>query len=161
MDGELIARGREATVYRIGDEVVWVGDGPDIHPECALGWTLCRDHLSPPHFPEIYDITSKNGRLTVKMEYIPGSHPVEWDEGQAQEILDELRDAGVFHRDIRLPNLIVREDGTWCLVDFGWACTYDDPYPGPRMLGGEGRTKGGPDDEHAMQVIKRMLSHEG
>lgn len=157
MEMQVIARGREATVYRTEKGVLWVGNRPDTHPECVLGWLLCRDLLSPPHFPEVFTITFRNGHLRVEMEHIEGGLPVEWDQEQADAILDELESAGVFHRDIRLPNLIVRETGEWCLIDFGWACTYDDPYPGAHRLGGKGRTKDGPDDRHAMQVIKGEL----
>jgi len=158
MEMLLISSGREAKIYRTGKgNVLWVSNGPDAHPECVTGWLLCRDSLSPPHFPGIFNVTFKNGCLHVEMEYVEGGSPTEWDQEQADAILDELETAGVFHRDIRLPNLIVRETGEWCLIDFGWACSYTDPYPGARRLGGKGRAKSGPDDKHAMDVIKGVL----
>lgn len=154
---QLIAKGREATVYRKGKGVVWIGNGPDVHPECVMGWSLCRDLLSPPHFPEIYSIKLRNGCLYVEMEYLPGGPPTKWNEREAMAILSELGKAGVFHRDIRPENLVMRGTGEWCLIDFGWACTYDDPYPGPSRLGGSCRSPHGPDDRYAMHAVKEAL----
>jgi len=160
---QLIGRGREASVYLNRDGVVeWVMDGPEAHHAAIIGWQLCKDRLGPPHFPlvhQIYD-ARQGENLRVTMEYVPRGKPTEWNDEQAQAILDELRAANVFHRDIRPPHLIVRPTGEWCLLDFGWACDYDDVYDHPWALGGTYRSPHGPDDDYAMEKIKKEMEEE-
>jgi hypothetical protein len=137
---------------------VWTANRRQAHGKVMTGWILCRDRLSPPHFPFIYRIHKPSGYWVVEMEHIEGVAPAEWNEAQGKAILKELKQANIFHRDIRLANLIERSTGEWCLLDFGWACDYDNPYPAPRCLGAEGRgPKGRPDDAYAMSIVKRRL----
>ena len=148
----VIGTGREATVYEKNGKALWVGNRPDFHPECITGWMLCQMKLSPPHFPAIYSI-SRGDYLRVTMELVEGDTLLIWSEVQSSLILYQLKDAGILHRDIRPDNIIVRPNGDWCLVDFGWACSVDDSYPAPSQVGG----KYGQDDRAAMQIIKKEL----
>ena len=157
---QLIGGGREASIYL--DEngrVVWVMIGPDAHDTAYIGWRLCKDRLEPPHFPLIHEIWRRDdGILCVAMEYVSCGRPTRWNEEQAQAILRGLRDASIFHRDIRPEHLVVRPTGEWCLLDFGWACDYGNVYSAPSALGGKYRKGGRPDDVYAMEKIKREMT---
>jgi len=155
---QLIGKGEEASVYL--DEngrVVWVMDGLEAHDTAYIGWRLCKDRLGPPHFPLVHEIERQEGKLHVAMEYVPPGRPTAWNEEQAQAILRELREANIFHRDIRPEHLVVRPTGEWCLLDFGWACDYGNVYSTPRALGGRYRKGGKPDDAHAMKMIRKEM----
>ena len=41
--------------------------------------------------------------------------------------LREIHQRGVIHRDIKPSNIIIADDGSPILIDFGISCTYDDP----------------------------------
>jgi serine/threonine protein kinase len=149
--------GKQATVTsaRIA---VWTADQRDAHSRITTGWLLCWERLHPPHFPFIYRIHKPADHWVVEMEWVEGSIPTEWNEEEGNAILRELKAANIFHRDIRLANLIQRPSGHWCLVDFGWACDYAHPYAAPRRLGAEGRSPDGPNDAYAMSVVKRRFA---
>jgi SAM-dependent methyltransferase len=160
-----IARGREAEVLLTTEgHIQWVANGPEAHPESAIGWRLCMDRLKPPHFPHVMAIAKHtDGLPSVLMERVEGAPPSEWDQGQADAILAELARANIEHRDLRLANIIRRQTGEWCLVDFGWACDRDDRYPVAMGLGNEACPRGGrPSDRYAMGVVKgKLSSHRG
>lgn len=148
---------KQASIYRL-DCVWWVADRVEAHEHVMVGWHLCHERLRPPHFPEVYSFGIYGGHAFVEMEYVEGVPPTTWSQPDAEAILSQLREANIWHRDIRLCNLLQRPTGEWCLLDFGWACDYDDPYPAPWYLGAEGRKGHGEwDDEYAMGVIKEML----
>ncbi len=53
-----------------------------------------------------------------------------WEEkkdiaAQAYKILADMRENGIYHRDIRPENLLLRRDGKLILFDFGWAMYRD------------------------------------
>lgn len=50
-------------------------------------------------------------------------------------LLSELRQQRILHRDIRPENIIVRDDKP-VLIDFGWAISEEQPYLTPPLLGG-------------------------
>ena len=155
---ELIARGKQATIWRESHTVLWVADQGEAHEYVMTGWRLCMQHLGPPHFPRVDRIQPFNGKPCAWMEYVPGSCPVQWNGKEARAILAELKAANIWHRDIRLINLLQRPTGEWCLLDFGWACDYSKPYPAPWYLGAEGRkARGVQDDAYAMSVVKNRL----
>jgi len=62
--------------------------------------------------------------------------------GHCLDILQELRDAGVQHRDIRAENVLLRQ-GMPVLFDFGWATSRDLPNITPLYLGLSGRPPDG------------------
>jgi WD40 repeat protein/tetratricopeptide (TPR) repeat protein len=75
-----------------------------------------------------------DGKLFLIMEYVPGVRLDEYVRGEqagfvritevlrdiAQGLLD-VHGAGLLHRDIKPANILVRPNGTPCLVDFGFA----------------------------------------
>ena len=48
-------------------------------------------------------------------------------------LLRRLHDAGVAHRDLRTPNVVVANDGTLRLIDFGNACITETSFLAPRI----------------------------
>lgn len=156
---EPIARGGQAAVYPIEsageDKILWVPSGKEGGSKALVGWVLCRERLMPPHFPHVHRVSETHGAV---MEFVRGRTPNTWNEQEADAVLSELKAANVFHRDIRLRHIIKRPTGHWCLIDFGWACDYDDQYPAPWYLGAEGRkARGVQDDAYAMDVIRKKL----
>lgn len=93
--------------------------------------------------PQIYDVLEENNQTWLIMEYVRGRGIHELDAAkcsqrqffsiakQLAEILVYLhtREVPVFHLDIKPSNLLLREDGTLVLIDFGIAirqtCTAD------------------------------------
>ena len=102
--------------------------------------------LSGVHFPRVLGFEQRDGYSVLTLERIAGSNLLEADMEVATSpkhlgaffaeclaILDELRAAGVEHRDVRPENLLVR-DGLPVLIDFGWAQCSGHPYPPPPNL---------------------------
>lgn len=161
---KLLARGKQATVYYLDNvcRILWVadkGEGSRKHKHVMTGWRLCKERLSPPHFPKIYYFTNYLSWPAVCMEYVVGKRPTQWNNKQSKAILRELKRANIFHRDIRLEHIVERPTGSWCLIDFGFACDYDDVWTAPKYLGTHEYQKrpGVQDDAYAMKVIRQLL----
>lgn len=91
--------------------------------------------LEHPGLPQIYDVLEEKDQIWLIMEYVRGRCIHELDittcsqkqffsiAGQLAEILVYLhtRTVPVFHLDIKPSNLLLREDGTLVLIDFGVA----------------------------------------
>lgn len=158
-----LAKGKQATVY-LDDtgRILWVankGEGSRKQKHVMIGWQLCKERLSPPHFPKIYYLTKYLSWPAVCMEYVTGKKPSQWNGKQARIILEGLKKANIFHRDIRLEHIVERPTGEWCLIDFGFACDYNNVWTAPKYLGTREYQKrpGVQDDAHAMKVVKRLL----
>jgi eukaryotic-like serine/threonine-protein kinase len=91
--------------------------------------------LSHPHVVAVYDQGEDDGHMFLAMEYVPGQtlREVMQAEGPlspraALDILDPVLQAlaaahraGIIHRDVKPENVILREDGTVKVADFGLA----------------------------------------
>jgi serine/threonine protein kinase len=89
--------------------------------------------LRHPGVVDIYDYGVHEGREFIAMEYFPCGdlkarllNPV--SEAEALEYLSRIAEAlaavhghGVLHRDLKPPNIMLREDGQVVLIDFGLA----------------------------------------
>ena len=89
--------------------------------------------LRHPGVVDIYDYGVHEGREFIAMEYFPCGdlkarllNPV--SEGESLEYLSRIaaaltavHDCGVLHRDLKPPNIMLREDGQIVLIDFGLA----------------------------------------
>lgn len=91
--------------------------------------------LSHPNVVGIYDVGEDGGRLYLAMEYVVGAtlrtlmtsdrqvplpERVRWLVGIARA-LDAAHHVGLVHRDVKPENVMIREDGTVKVLDFGIA----------------------------------------
>ena len=104
--------------------------------------------LNHPHICTLYDVGEQDGIDYIIMEYIDGETlaeriargPIPIDETvaiarQIAEALEAGHEAGVIHRDLKPPNVKLKEDGTIKVLDYGLA----------KAL--EGEVSGGADSE--------------
>ncbi len=142
-------------------------------PECA---SRLRDEaqalarIRHPGVPDVLDLgTLDDGRPYFVMERVQGSdlraeltrHGVLALPtairliGQLLEALEAVHGAALVHRDIKLENLILRDDGRLVLVDFGLVLRADDP------LGrtGSGRAVGTPRSMSPEQHERGSVDH--
>jgi serine/threonine protein kinase len=103
--------------------------------------------LKSDYFPKVLKSWSEHKYSVVVLEKILGE-PLERVAGDINEhpeemyhfienclnILFELKQKGIVHRDIRLDNILMR-DGKPVLLDFGWAVSEKQPYYIPKGLG--------------------------
>lgn len=101
--------------------------------------TFCREArilagLNHPNVVKVHDIFEGSGTAYLVMEYVEGSTLKEWlpshagDISAVQRVLEQLLHTlhylhgnSVLHRDIKPGNIIIREDGTPIIIDFGSA----------------------------------------
>lgn len=87
--------------------------------------------LSHPNVVQVYDAGESDGRLFIVMEYVSGRTLAESGQVPVAEAvhlalqacagLQHAHDAGLIHRDVKPGNLLLREDGTLKIADFGIA----------------------------------------
>jgi Tol biopolymer transport system component/predicted Ser/Thr protein kinase len=101
--------------------------------------------LSHPHIVHIYDIDTAHGESFIAMEFVPGKSldhligpkglPLRDALKYAVEIADALaaaHSAGIVHRDLKPGNIMVTDQKTIKVLDFGLAkLTEPAPAPGP------------------------------
>lgn len=95
--------------------------------------------LIHPNIVEIYDVGEENGRHYIVMEYIRGKTLKQLIHKRGALLLQEALDVmkqlvsatceahkkGIIHRDIKPQNVLVKDDGTIKMVDFGIALAHD------------------------------------
>jgi len=90
--------------------------------------------LSHPNLVTVYDVGTAGGRLFLAMELIEGETLASWLDGKRRSRADIVRvftmagrglaaahRAGVVHRDFKPQNVMVADDGTARVMDFGLA----------------------------------------
>ncbi len=125
--------------------------------------------LDSGHFAKPIRFWSEGPYTVCEMEYIEGIPLREWKKGrktaevrsfiaECLQILRELQEQNIQHRDIREANILVR-GGRPVLLDFGWAIAPDHPFITPPGLGDDGVPPDGVHcDVYAMGMIVRDLS---
>lgn len=89
--------------------------------------------LNHPNIVKIYDLGVSDDHAHIAMEYLPGGslkdrleigipekHAVEFTR-QIASALSNLHNVGILHRDLKPGNIMLREDGSVALIDFGLA----------------------------------------
>ncbi len=96
-------------------------------------------HMSHPNIVEVFDVGEEHGRNYIVMEYVPGKTLKQLIKArgalspdEAVNIMKQLVSAtahahrnGVIHRDIKSQNVLIKDDGTVKLSDFGIASSKD------------------------------------
>jgi serine/threonine protein kinase len=124
-------------VWDAGNEIIKQVEGKTA---CYEGTILSR--ISSPCLPTVKGYKQLPAYSTCTLEKIDGKPLVRVRESLLKDrqrlykfisgclkILIALQEAGVSHRDVSFDNLLVRQDGSPVLIDFGWAITKDDPRP--------------------------------
>ena len=136
---EILGQSNRATVYlaasaALGRNValkvsrIIEGEEPQFsHEYEAIG------ALRHPSIVDIYDYGLTEGREFIAMEYFPCGdlkarlqNPISGSESidylrRIAAALSVVHEAGILHRDLKPPNIMVREDGQIVLIDFGLA----------------------------------------
>ncbi|GAA3463969.1 protein kinase [Saccharothrix longispora] len=140
---ELVGRGASGVVWRARDErlgrvvaVKFLGaaDSPDaVERIVREGRVAAR--LRHPHAVTVHDVVEHGGKPCLVMEYLPsrtlaemvderGPLPAELVAGVGWQVASALaaaHAAGIVHRDVTTFNVLLSEDGTAKIVDFGVA----------------------------------------
>ena len=95
--------------------------------------------LRHPSIVDIFDYGVFDGREYIAMEYFPCGdlkarlqHPISVAQSleylrRIAQALQVVHAAGILHRDLKPPNIMLREDGQVVLIDFGLAKNLDNP----------------------------------
>lgn len=124
--------------------------------------------LSHPYLPSIVDVIDRDGSFLIVMDYIEGNtlaqvlaeegtqpqeRVISWAK-QLCEVLGYLHscDTPIIYRDLKPSNIMLKPDGSICLIDFGTAREYKENHAGdttclgtkgyaaPEQFGGMGQT---------------------
>lgn len=111
------------------------------------------------HFPKVYNIDGEFAVEDCGDILTVDNLPKDW-KSQLVQIIFELNNAGVQHRDIKPDNLMVK-DNIIKLIDFGWARLYsDEPDNPPSCLGYPYRPSDCYDDNYSMRKIIKELDFQ-
>ena len=112
------------------------------------------------HFPKV--LSSKDNEIQIEDCGFPITEknlPSDWAK-QLIEILDDLKENAILHRDINPSNLLVK-DGLIKLIDFGWARFKDDePDNPPNCLGYPYKPSWGFSDNFSMRKVAKEINYK-
>ncbi|MBL4846299.1 MAG: serine/threonine protein kinase, partial [Planctomycetes bacterium] len=176
--GALLGRGGMGAVFRArrradGRPIALKIMSSQANPERFRREAEALARIAHPNVVRVLDFGEEAGGLFLAMEFVEGESleerirrqgalPVEDALGWTRALAGALRHVharGVVHRDIKPENVMIREDGSACLVDFGLALTLDDDrltktgqvlgtlaYAAPELLLGRPEAVGPPAD---------------
>ena len=184
---ERIAAGGQGTVYRARDTVLDrvvaikvlnqpVADDP-AYLEALQREAQLAAGLDHPNITTVHDFQVENGTAFIVMKYVPDSLDKHLSHGrrvlwrraveivaQVARALEHAHENGVVHRDIKPPNILLRENGDAAVTDFGIAralasstrsrttsVTGTPPYMAPEQWSGgqiDGRL-----DQYALGIV--------
>src|SRR5882757_2750890 len=143
--GARVAKGGMATVYEALDmrldrvvalKIMHLGLGDDAEfGRRFVAEARAAARLSHPNVVAVFDQGDDNGTLFLAMEYVPGRTLRDVVRQQAPlpparaldllapvlSALSAAHDAGIVHRDIKPENVLIADDGTVKVADFGLA----------------------------------------
>jgi eukaryotic-like serine/threonine-protein kinase len=150
--GQVIGQGGMSTVYRARDEVLdrdvavkillpALADGDPAHIARFEREARAAAALHHPAVVKVYDTGLDRGTHFIVMEYVTGrsldrmlaaGSPLEPEEatriaGQVAGGLAAAHDAGILHRDVKPANVMLTDEGTAKVLDFGIARIRRDP----------------------------------
>lgn len=145
IDAEL-GRGGMGIVYRAYDDLLGRDVAVKVLNDAGLGAQgrarLLREaqavaKLNHPNIVSIHDVGEADGNLFVVMEFVKGDslykrRPADLDEiltvtRQVCAALEHAHTHGIIHRDLKLENVVITQDQTVKLMDFGLAHTTGAP----------------------------------
>ncbi len=195
-----LGRGAMGVVYRALDpaigrtvaiKTIRLADFADAAELARLRERLLREAraagvLSHPNIVTVYDVGEEQGLAWIAMEFASGStleellsrqEPLEPEAvlrilGQTAAALDYAHGKGIVHRDVKPANIVIQEDGTVKITDFGIArdaasrdlthagtVVGTPSYMSPEQV--EGRSVDGRSDQFSLAVIAyEMLTGE-
>lgn len=119
-------------VLKVLRQVPDVSDGLGAFDRFLQEYEMIAD-LDHPNIVKIYDLGVSDDHAHIAMEFVPGgdlkqriehgileSGAIEYTR-QIASALAKLHSLGILHRDLKPGNIMVREDGTLALIDFGLA----------------------------------------
>ena len=111
------------------------------------------------HMPKLFSSDSDSLEIEDCGDHLTSNNiPEDW-KNQLIEIIEDLEDAGIKHNDIKVDNLMVK-DNTIMLIDFGWATFKKEETSGlPDCLGYPNRSPWGPDDNYAITSVARKIQY--
>jgi serine/threonine protein kinase len=142
----VVYRGRDPAIGRpVAIKVIRVDAGATLEQGAELRQRLIQEAssagiLSHPGIVTIYQLGEEGPDVFVVMEFVKGdslhqmlSNKVPLDRARVIEMLRQMADAldyahrsGIVHRDIKPANILVREDGSIKIADFGLAKMIQD-----------------------------------
>jgi serine/threonine-protein kinase len=156
---ERVGTGAYAAVYRGRHDVMGVERAIKVPRPPASAWPEHRERflrearvaarLRHPNVVGVHDCaTAPDGTPYIVMELVAGRSLAErleaglpaptemlWVAGQVARALDHAHAAGVVHRDVKPANVLLADDGTVRLGDFGIAHLGPEPEPGEAWAG--------------------------
>jgi WD40 repeat protein len=136
--------------------------------------------LSHPNIVQIHEVGEQDGRPFFSLEFCPGGSLASKLDGtplppeRAAELVETVaravqaaHDKGIVHRDLKPANVLLAEDGTPRITDFGLAKKLDEAvgqtqsgsilgtpsYMAPEQAGGKSKEIGPPADVYALGAI--------